>query len=386
MSELAAATAAGGHESSQDVAATRAKSREQVDYIEYFRGLAIILIIAGHAFDMTWAQSLSDRLVVPVNWFGLPSVLITGGTFYFVFISGFLYRYVFYGRTSYGAFMYKKALNVGLPYLLLGSALAIFQIVASDLHVVMFKRGAVLGENVYLDFVSQLLTGQMMTAYWYIPFIMVIFLASPLFDWLIRQSDRTKVAVLLIWVLLAFWVHRPYENLNPIHSILYFGHMYLFGIMFCEHRKRLMPVLTSLAPILVLAVVWMAIALFEDLAQHAYDSIERSPGDGWWPKGFDLILLQKYVGVVLLCGVLGRWGHRAQGFLRLMASNSFGLYFIHGIVLAAMSHLPSLVAPELQMPTATFAVNVIISIFVSLAVVLVVKQIVGERSRYLIGS
>ena len=43
-------------------------------------------------------------------------------------------------------------------------------------------------------------------------------------------------------------------------------------------------------------------------------SSNAAPGDGWWPVGFDLMLIQKYVGFVLFCGLLRAlgplWLHR----------------------------------------------------------------------------
>ena len=79
-----------------------------------------------------------------VTWLNIMPALITGGTAYFVFISGFLYRQVFYGRTSYGAFMRKKALYVGLPYLVLATPLALAQIVLSD-----FRRDVQAGGRIW---------------------------------------------------------------------------------------------------------------------------------------------------------------------------------------------------------------------------------------------
>ena len=301
------------------------KSTEKVDYIEYFRGLAIILIVAGHAFDFTWAQADQAGLAVSANMFGVPSVLITGSTLYFVFISGFLYRYAFYDRMTYRDFMRKKLLYVGLPYFLIGSLLSLYQIGTSNVDVAVSRHGLPLGGNVWVDYVVLMMTGQMMTAYWYIPFIMVMFLAAPLFDWYIRQRNATKAGILVVWVLLALWAHRPYENLNPLHSAVYFGHMYLFGILFCEQRRRIMPMLTLTLPLVALAAALVEIAMFQSGVQQLYDSIERGPGDGWWPLDIDLILIQKYVGVLLLCGLLHRWGGKMQGFLRFMARYSVGL-------------------------------------------------------------
>src|SRR5688500_13738332 len=97
----------------------RAKPREHVAYIEYFRAVAILLIGCGHTYAVSWSHFVDENPTTRVAWLNVIPALITGGTAYFVFISGFLYRQVFYGRTSYGEFMRKKALYVGLPYIVL---------------------------------------------------------------------------------------------------------------------------------------------------------------------------------------------------------------------------------------------------------------------------
>ena len=93
-------------------AAAQAKTREHIAYIEYFRALAILMIACGHIFSAGDGLHFADRR--RSHHPGSPLItrrcrrLINSGTAYFVFISGFLYRQVFYGRTPYGEFMRKQ--------------------------------------------------------------------------------------------------------------------------------------------------------------------------------------------------------------------------------------------------------------------------------------
>src|SRR5690606_22145708 len=118
--------------------------------------------------------------------------------------SGFLYRQVFFGRIAYGDFMRKKALYVGLPYLVLGVPLALLEIAVGNYGVILNKQGEFYGSGVFMDMVVLLTTGRMATAYWYIPFIFIVFLASPLFDRFIRQSNSRKLAILTATIAVAF--------------------------------------------------------------------------------------------------------------------------------------------------------------------------------------
>jgi hypothetical protein len=363
-----------------------ARTRERVDYIEYFRAVAIIMIVFSHAFDLAWTREINEHVPVSEEWLGFISALFNGGTFYFVFISGFLYRHVFFERVPFGDFMRKKALYVALPYLLIGSALTFMQMWATDFHVTIFKHGAVLGENVFVDYITQMSTGAMMTAYWYVPFIMLVFLASPLVDRFIRLPLAWRVGVFAVSLVIAFWIHRPYENLDPVHAVIYFAKIYLFGILFSEQRQRWLPILTKPAVMILLAIVVCGVALTQDLVTHNAGNIERMPGDGWWPKGFDLIIVQRYAGILLICGVLARWGDYFGRFFGFAAENSFGVYFMHGIVLTALNHVPSAFSPHLGASMADFFTYGLIALLLSFAIVLVIKQVTGRYSRYVIGS
>lgn len=367
-------------------AAARPKSRARVDYIEYFRGVAILLIIAGHAFDLAWTRAGQEHSLDSVSVLSTLSALLTGGTFYFVFISGFLYRHVFYERMAYGDFMWKKAVQVGAPYLVLGSLLALLQMYSSGFHVTIFKDGAVLGENRYVDFAVLMTTGQMMTAYWYIPFIFVVFLASPLFDRYIRLSLAWKVAILIMSLMVAFWVHRPYESLDPFHSFVYFTNIYLFGILFCEHREAWIAYLKRPTVLLMLAIAVLTVALAENILLHKVGDLERTAADGWLPLGFDLMILQKYLGILFFCGALARWGQFLGRPLTYLAEVSFGLYFMHGVVLTAINHAPDYLSPHMGTSILDFVTYSVMAILGSLAIVMLVKRATGRYSRYVIGA
>ena len=75
-------------------------------------------------------------------------------------------------------------------------------------------------------------------AYWYIPFIFIVFLASPLFDRFIGLPRGWRAPAFAAAIGLALWV-VPAHNLNPVHSFLYFANFYMFAILYCEYRKAI---------------------------------------------------------------------------------------------------------------------------------------------------
>ena len=248
----------------------KTKAREHVAYIEYFRAAAILLIVCGHTYAVSWTHFVDEDPTTTVKWLNIIPALITGGTAYFVFISGFLYRQVFYGRTSYGEFMRKKALYVGLPYLVLATPLAFAEMGLGAFTVTTAKEGVAYGHSYFVDFIVLFSTGRMVTAYWYIPFIFIVFLASPLFDRFIGLSKGWRAAAFAAAIGLALWVVRPADNLNPVHSFLYFANFYMFGILFCEYRKAIMDFVTR--PIVIAALSGLILAIAATQAMVHGDS------------------------------------------------------------------------------------------------------------------
>lgn len=360
-------------------------TREHVAYIEYFRAVAIMLIVVGHTYILAWSHFADEDPQFHGTWLNILPALISGGTAYFVFISGFLYRQVFHGRVSYGDFMSRKALAVGLPYLLLSTPLILAEIGLGSVTVTVVKDGEPLARNLYIDYLVMLGTGRMVTAYWYIPFVFLVFAASPLFDRFIRLLTPQRVAVFALSVGVAMWVVRPVDNMNPVHSLLYFTNFYLFGILFCENRRTIMAFLTRPAVIAVLAAGVLGVAAVQATVVHLSTTLERLPGDGWAPVGFDWMLVQKYLGIPLLCGVLARWGGLLARPLSFVAGHSFGLFFTHGIVIAILNRMPQPLSPHIGEPVVDLALYSMLVLATSMTLVLAVKQIAGRYSRYLIG-
>ena len=140
----------------------------------------------------------------------------------------------------------------------------------------MFKQGVEYGHNRFVDFIVLLSTGTMVTAYWYIPFIFLVFLASPLFDRFIApRYPCLRVGVFLLSLVVAFWLHRPENNLNPIHAFVYFFNVYLFGILFCEYRTGLIAFARRLDVMMVLAVAIIGVALAQAMWLRDVDNLKR---------------------------------------------------------------------------------------------------------------
>lgn len=368
-----------------NTAVPRSGAREHIAYIEYFRALAIVLIVCGHSFLLAWTHFADEDPTTTIGLLNVIPALINSGTAYFVFISGFLYRQVFYGRMPFGEFMRRKALYIGLPYLCMGLPVAMAEIWAGNFWVETFKNGDIYPHSTYIDLVVLMATGRMVNAYWYMPFIFLVFLASPLFDRFLRLRPALRFAIVGAAFAVAMWVHRPLGNLNPFHSLLYFANIYMFGMLFCEYRHRIMPFISRPPVVAALGLLILAVAVVQAVILDDTANIERTAEDGWLPLGFDLMLIQKYIGFFLFCGLFAAWGKHGGRLLSFIARNSFGIYFVHAIVIAVLMRMPEALSPHFGEPITDLALYTLFVLLVSIAIILAVQKIAGRYSRYIIG-
>ena len=181
----------------------------QINSFNHFRAIAILLIITGHCYIATGMKFQTVFKMTMQN-------LITGATSLFVFISGFLFYYVFYPRYQYRKFIFKKIQGVLFPYLILGF-IPVFLYVSmrKDVFGSYFLPGGtgVVSEYLIPAF-KYYFSGRFLDAYWYIPFIMVTFVLSPFHVKYIRCSLRVQLSLISI-----FFVNSLVPRLPALEGI-----------------------------------------------------------------------------------------------------------------------------------------------------------------------
>lgn len=292
---------------------------------EYFRAIAIMLIVIGHCYGISGWQisSFTDRVVANI---------LTGGTSLFVFISGFLFHHVFYPTFNYQIFMKKKVQNVLFPYLFL-SIFAIAQalIIHGPFPELYFGPQQTITDQVVRPILLYLLTGGVF-AYWYIPFIMCIFLLSPLFIRFIHSSAPTRIGITSLLLLVSLFMQRPVNNFLVPQSVVFFTPVYLFGILCSIHKEWIYRNLGNRSLILLAGAVLLAVlqaALF-----MASGDLQKPP---FQLQGIDLNLLQKMVLCLFFLTFLHRYEALDSRLLKALASSSFAIYFLHGWVIYCVS-------------------------------------------------
>ena len=350
------------------------RSSAFLNSFNYFRGIAIIVIVAGHCFDLAdWQErTFGERL---------GRNLIAGGSCLFVFISGFLFHHVFFPRFRYRTFIAAKARNVLSPYLILSALPIAYHLIRRKPHFdgYFLPQGQGAVAEYVMPALKYLYTGAFFIPYWYIPFIMLMFAISPLHVMFIRWRPVPRVALVFALLTFAAFVHRPVHNFDVLQSLAYFLPIYLLGIVCSQHRDWLYQNLEGREPWLLALVV--GIALWQTLGVGHVGNFNKPP---FVVDGADWVLLQKALLCPVLMVVLHRFEDRHWSLLGLLASASFGIYFMHAWVLAFAYGIKDGrtlgISPYLAWPLATALV-----VALSMGIAWLAKLVLRKQSRWVIG-
>lgn len=346
--------------------------------LNYFRAVAIIFIVAAHCYGFTGWQTDTIFQGTLANFF-------LGGTALFVFISGFLFHHIFYKRFQYGPFISKKIQYVLVPYLVLSSAALLY-----DLWSGTGYPAAALSERPSMDvgdylsvFAVYYGTGRGTFAYWYIPFIMAVFLLSPVFIAYIKLGTNARLSIFSVTLLVSTLIHRSVDDLSVIQSVVYYSPVYLFGILASQHKERLYAVLGSKTGLLFITAVGLAV-----LQAVFYGNAGKFHKDAFALGPLDINLVQKLVLCMFFLVYLRRFEARVIALLNLLAASSFAIFFLHPFAVAALGG--PLLSPLLYewIPLSggvRWVLSTFLVVILSVALAVSIKRLMPSRSRYLIG-
>ncbi|MDO9581560.1 MAG: acyltransferase [Desulfomicrobium sp.] len=285
---------------------------------EYFRAVTIVLIVMGHCYGISgWElDSFWDRVLAN---------MISGGTSLFVFISGFLFYHVFYPKFVYIKFMEKKIKNVYIPYLIL-SIIPVCIALYTRIPYEEFYFGP--QDTIYDQIIRPVLLhywyGGVMV-YWYIPFIMAMYIISPVFIWYIHRSLKEKIYIVCILTLISIFMHRPVNNWSIVQSVLYFSPVYMFGILCSMEREWIYEKLKGKDYYLLSFVIFLA--FLQAFVMDTCGNMQKNPFDY---NGIDISFLQKNVLCLFFMVFLHRFEDKEFMLLKHLAVSSFSIYFLHG--------------------------------------------------------
>lgn len=344
--------------------------KERLVEFDYLRGISIALIVLGHSIFL--AQPTFPALL---------ENLLRGGTGLFVFISGFFFHRVFYARFDYAHFIVKKASALLIPFV-------VISLFAVSLRMLgWWQDGLSWGDNLLYAWYT-LRNGYVLYPHWYIPFIFLTFLCSPLHLAYIRTRLSMQVFVLLLFSLIALFMHRPLSNSNFLQSLIYFTPFYLLGILFSQYQAQLRHWHWTLLWVSLVVVAITALA-----QTYLWVHIGNYHKEAFIYAGGDLELIQTLFGcsaMLALCRhIHWQW---LQRHLCWLAELSFPIFFIHPLLTIALENLVALETLKPFFPVSglgtsllVFTLVFLVQFYGSMGIAVAIKHFAGTRSRWLIG-
>lgn len=337
------------------------EKKEFLYFFENLRGVAILMVMLSHISVIYETDSY---------WENLFRYLLGDISSLFVFVSGYLFLYTTRRKGyHYLEYLHKKAGYILYPYLLL-SAVAIG-------YGLMSAKNLDYGlEPVQYGLWSLLVGGGLIVPLWYIPMIWLVFLISPL----LLAASRLPLFGLVVTVGLAvsLLTGRPYSNLNPFLSVFHFLGFYLMGMYFAQNGALLrwcQRHITLVCALLLATYVAMYFWWFHT------DTFNR----GFWDQLFQLNVLQlsKLVFVWLMFFAFSAYLNHPQPWLSRIAQVSFGLFFVHGFWLylfgIVMGRMP------VNVLSGKLALQLVFGFVFSYVSIVIVRKVLGSRSRYVVG-
>lgn len=347
--------------------------------LNYFRAIAIVCIVFGHSLEIanfSFTSVLGDILFN----------LLLGGTSLFVFISGFLFHHIFYKKFIFERFITKKVKYVLVPYLILSTLSILYLVlrICIDNLLTSTAPSPFYNELVSLPILRLYLTGvPNFVGYWYIPFIMIVFAISPVFIQFLRLNIKTKIAFVLVLLVCSAFMHRGAEEhlFSVLQNVLFFMPVYLLGMLASEKKEFVYSRFKGKEFFLLFIVVALA------FCQVSLGQLGNYHKDPFSFNGVDLMLIQKIVLCLFFMIFLHRYEHSKSKFLDIIAANSFGIFFLHGIIIQAFYELKLLLHYSFTSNSVLLYLLIASLVFcLSLAITLGIKHSMPKYSKFLIGS
>lgn len=326
--------------------------------ITWFRAIAILLIVAGHSYGLSGIH-------LGAGFDNTLSDLIKGATALFVFISGFVFDYVYSARYSYRSFVLDRAKKLLIPY----CALTIF----AGFMFSNWAAGGLSSDQLFRYFVL----GDTFQAYWYIPFILLMFALAPLHRLFMELRTSQQVAIIIIGAILGSVVQRPVGNDNALQSVVFYMPVYLSGLFLSLHRERMLPVLKKNWLLLLLTAVLFAV--IQSVGGQGGNMHKRF----FAIHGVELMGFQKLALSFALFGLFAWFSAPPGRIVRIIADTSFAIFFLHPFVLNLFGGTTLFQLTHLPWINLSIATTAIVTLCALIAMAL--RALLKANSKYLTG-
>lgn len=306
--------------------------KEMLNYINVFRGLAILLILAGHTMQIGAKGSWINNIFFEI-W--------AGGTTLFIFISGFLFQHLSY-KFEYKDYLKKKWFNVIIPYMITAIPGILLCFYLPQAYGNPFE-----GLNPLAQIGVFLTTGRVHNVpAWFIPMIVIFFIISYILLYLEKKNLLYKILPVLFLITIFIprmdiepeyvknmdYIHKYLEYLKYVGSgFIHFMSMYVFGMYLSKYKDKIDIFFEKRYFFITLMIITAAMDIYFN---H----------NGMFFNG----TVSKIFLTVIVLGYLKHYDEKIKSceklnnLLDVTAKYSFGLFFIHWYYVFAFNRIFSM--------------------------------------------
>ena len=346
------------------------------DYLQSFRGFAVINVVLLHATVIFYFGSDNDcrmHSTIPL----VNDVLFHGSTMYFTIISGILFSAVF-KQQGYKRFYSNKFFYLIIPYIFFSTGLTF-------LNNSYYQPVDVDVTGFFSMLPIDLLCGKSNFVLWYIPIFIMLCILTPLIDFLLHKNTLTKVVFFLFILAPLYFSRIRIVDTNYIRyeTLIYFIGPYAIGMYWgLNPEGTLQWIKKNIFLVISIALLTTAILFYVKYNQLSL------PGNTIVAESF--FYIQKIALAAILILFFRKLGDKQPAWLRFAAKDSMPVYFIHGFVLAMLAPLLYfLFGWQNIFPFNILAATVILTVatfIICKSFIYLLRKLLGSKAKMFLGS
>ncbi|PXY91519.1 hypothetical protein DKK78_04130 [Gilliamella apis] len=348
----------------------------KVNSIHLLRGIIIILIVICHCYGILWSSGICKKMGSNQSYFYFFSSLTLNWTVGFVLIAGYLFQHLSY-KFKLKRYYLSKIKNVIIPYTVVSFVIFVFcywDYINDNSIYQSFKK-----------FFIEWKRGSLSIPFWFIPMITVIYLLAPILKFLSGKNLTTLSIISFIFVSL---YPRPHDGYKLLSISLHFLPVYIIGMGIRQNHLNIMKIIKRNFFIIIMffSVVLLLIAtMYETIPNFSLRGVMYTP-----------------FKIMIFMLLLYFWDYTNSNFtknkfnsiLSYIANISFPIFFIHYAILESIFYLFLKNNNYFQQVTQNCSgfleliigiTMALITLFLSIIVIEVVKKMTKNKSRYFIG-
>ena len=339
------------------------------------RAVAILLVVFTHIpMENFFIHIEKDTFSLQRLFYAL----FQNGTVVFVFISGYLFNLL--NKTlNYKNYLLKKVNYVILPYIIIFTCCLFFRWLTGIEKIPLFLTYS---NHIKTILLSYVFNGWVLAPLWFIPMITLFFITAPIIKFIV--DSRYSVFYVFISLIISFGTLRPWASYNPALSFVHFFGIYLLGCFLAKgNADKLFSSNKTTLTLLVLFFVsitesYKILGTYYPTSSLELQIISRKIFIDW-------MTIQKTILCLLLYGFSQKKYTKSYSLIKLIADYSFGVFFIHGIILAFYLKALKITTEASSTNSITFIPTGIFIFTISMIIVYIAKIILKGKSKYVIG-